>query len=82
MSGSIENTEENVAALSKTKIWAFVGTNDTIVNPKSSQTIIEALKNKGASARITEFNEATHFDVPELGYKNKELINWLIINSK
>ncbi len=78
MSGSISNTETNVSALIKTKIWAFVGTHDTIVNPESSQTIIRVLKEKGANAKITELNEATHFDVPSMAYKNKDLINWLI----
>ncbi len=82
MSGSIRNNEENLNALSKTKIWAFVGTNDTIVDPASTRTIIETLKNKGADVRLTEFDGATHFDVPSLGYKNSEFINWLVNCSK
>ena len=82
MSGSIRNTEENLSALSKTKIWAFVGTNDTIVDPASTRTIIDSLKNKGASVKITEFDGADHFDVPSLGYKNSEFINWLVNCSK
>lgn len=82
MSGSIKNTEENLNALSKTKIWAFVGTNDTIVDPTSTRTIIEALKNKGSNAKLTEFDGATHFDIPSLGYKNSEFINWLVNCSK
>ncbi len=82
MSGSIRNNEENLNALSKTKIWAFVGTNDTIVDPASTRTIIETLKNKGADVRLTEFDGATHFNVPSLGYKNSEFINWLVNCSK
>ena len=82
MSGSIRNTEENINALSKTKIWAFVGTDDTIVDPTSTRTIIEALKEKGSNVRLTEFDGATHFDVPSLGYKNSEFINWLVKCSK
>lgn len=78
MSGSIKNTEANLNALAKTKIWSFVGTNDTIVSPDSSRTIIDELKRKGADAKITEFENATHFDVPALGYKNTELIEWLV----
>lgn len=78
MSGSIKNTEENLNALSKTKIWAFVGTNDTIVDPVSTRTIINALKNKGANATITEFNGVDHFGVPALGYKNSEFISLLV----
>lgn len=82
MSGSIKNTEENLNALSKTKIWAFIGTNDTIVDPTSTKTIIDALKNKGSNAKITEFDGVDHFGVPSLGYKNNEFINWLISCNK
>ena len=82
MSGSVKNSEVNLNALSKTKIWAFVGTNDKIVDPSSTRTIIETLKNKGLNARLTEFDEATHFDVPSLGYKNDEFISWLVNCSK
>ena len=78
MSGSRQNTEENVSALSKTKIWAFIGTNDTIVKPESTQAIIDVLKEQGANAEITELDEATHFDVPSLAYKNDDLIKWLV----
>ena len=78
MSGSIANTEANLAALSKTKIWAFVGTDDTIVDPESSRVIISVLQDSGANAKITELNGATHFDVPSLAYKNKDLIQWLV----
>lgn len=82
MSGSIRNTEENLNALGKTNIWAFVGTNDTIVDPVSTKTIIDSLKNKGANVRITEFDGIDHFGVPSLGYKNSDFINWLVNCSK
>ncbi len=82
MSGSVKNTEDNINALSKTKIWAFVGTNDKIVDPSSTRIIIEALKNKGANAKITEFEGTDHFGVPSLGYKNSEFIKWLVNCSK
>lgn len=78
MSGSILNNRENIAALSKTKVWAFVGTADTIVDSDSSRTIIQALKDNGADARITELEGATHFDVPGIAYKDDELIQWLV----
>ena len=37
MSGSVQNTSENLIALKKTKIWAFVGTRDTVVDPNVSR---------------------------------------------
>lgn len=82
MSGSIKNIEENINALSKTKIWAFIGTSDDIVDPSSTREIINTLKANGANAKITEFANAGHFDVPSLGYKNLEVINWLVNCSK
>ncbi len=82
MSGSIRNSEENINALSKTKIWAFVGTNDKIVNPDSTRVIINELQDKGADAKITELDGTDHFGVPSLGYKDDEFINWLVNCSK
>ncbi len=78
MSGSIKNTEENLTGLSKTKIWAFIGTNDTIVDPSSSRTIIATLKSIGVNAKITELEGTDHFGVPSKAYKNNELISWLV----
>lgn len=78
MSGSIKNTAENLDALSKTKIWAFIGTNDTIVDPKSTRIIIQALQEIGTDAKLTELRNATHFDVPALAYQNGAFIQWLV----
>ena len=78
MSGSIQNTEKNLTALGKTKVWAFVGTKDTVVEPASSMSIVASLKENGANAAITELEGATHTDVPSLAYKNPELIQWLV----
>ena len=78
MSGSIQNSEANVTALSKTRVWAFVGTEDTIVSPDSSRAIIGALQERGAAAAITELEGAAHADVPSLAYKNADYMQWLV----
>lgn len=78
MSGFVRNSDENINALSKTKIWAFVGTNDTVINPNSTKQAIKLLKDKGIDAKITEYQDVDHFNVPVLGYKDKDFINWLI----
>lgn len=62
MSGSVKFTKENLAALSKTNIWAFAGTNDTIASPESSREAIQKLKEMGA----------------DLAYKSDDLIQWLV----
>ena len=57
MSGIIQNAENNVSALSKTEIWEFVGTNDTIVKSESTQAIIDAPKNKGQMLKLQNWTK-------------------------
>lgn len=44
MSGFVRNTDENISALSKIKVWAFVGTNDTVISPNSSKQAVKHIK--------------------------------------
>ena len=82
MSGFIKNSDENINAVSKTKIWAFVGTNDAVISPNSTKQAIKLLKDKGANAKLTEYQDADHFSVPVMGYKDNELIKWFVNCSK
>ena len=82
MSGFIRNTDENITAVSKAKVWAFVGTNDTVISPNSTKQAIKLLKDKGADAKLTEYQDADHFNVPVLGYKDIDFIDWLVNCSK
>ena len=78
LSGSIRYTRENVLALKDTPVYAFVGTADTIVAPKSSIAFVEALAAAGGNARIVEIEGADHFDVPGSAYLGDYgLIEWL-----
>lgn len=79
LSGSIDITEANVSALKNLPVRAFVGSEDTIVPPESSQNMIAALKEVGNDAEITVFQGASHFDVPELTYFSRtfDLLSWL-----
>lgn len=78
MSGSIRNTPENVQALKNTPVFAFVGSEDTIVKPESSQEFVEALVSAGGDAKITELDGADHFAVPGLAYLGGcGLVEWL-----
>lgn len=80
LSGSIKNTAVNVNKLKNIPVRAFVGTDDTIVPPESSQSFINALKSAGGNAEITELDGADHFAVPALTYLNNDyhIIDWLI----
>ena len=78
LSGSIRNTPENVQALKDTPVYAFVGTEDTIVKPESSIAIVDALTAAGGTAQIAEIEGADHFAVPERAYLGDYgLVEWL-----
>ena len=80
MSGRIEDTQENRAALSKTPIWAFVGENDAIVDPAYSVNFYEQLINTNPNIKCTVFESAEHKDVPSLAWLDKEvnLLEWML----
>ena len=84
MSGSIDTTEANLTALADVPVWAFVGSEDKIIPPEASAEFINALNNNGGNGKITIFDGATHFDIPELAYLDKDLdvVGWLIGHSK
>ncbi|MCM1321934.1 MAG: dienelactone hydrolase family protein [Prevotella sp.] len=82
MSGRVLTNKANIEKLKNIPIWAFVGLKDTISDPKSSIDFINSLKKVNDKAKLTAFDGAGHFEIPELGYKNTDVINWLISNSK
>jgi len=63
-------------------VWAFVGSDDTIVNPNSSVAAVTMINNLGGYAKITVFDGATHFDVPELTYKDStaSILQWMTLH--
>ncbi|MDY5002137.1 MAG: dienelactone hydrolase family protein [Eubacteriales bacterium] len=83
LSGSVRATNESVNSLKNTAVRAFVGSDDTIIDPVMSQRMVEALKKVGSDAEITVFNGADHEAVPSLTYLDQmiELMNWLIGNT-
>lgn len=80
MSGRIIDSEENRTALAKTPIWAFVGENDTVVNPIYSITFCEELQKTNPEVKCTVFENAGHSDVPKLAWLDKEiaLLDWML----
>lgn len=78
-SGSIRITDGDLVAFQNIDVWAFVGSADTIVEPKSSIYFVDKLSQIG-NAKLTQFEGATHFDVPALVYLNSaiNIIDWLI----
>lgn len=74
-SGSIEMTDTNLSVFANKEIWAFVGMEDTIVAPDTTIEFIEALNSD--KAKLTKFENADHFEVPALTYKDEEVLKWL-----
>lgn len=78
LSGSIRNTPQNVQALKDCQVYAFVGTEDTIVKPESSIAFVDALTAAGGDAVLVEIEGADHFAVPGKAYLGAyDLIAWL-----
>lgn len=65
-------------------VYAFVGSDDTIVDPSTSIDIVTAINSLGGNAQIKNYSGATHFDVPDLTYKDNSvnLLNWMISKTK
>ncbi len=81
LSGSVRLTGgQDLQAISDLPIWAFAGTEDTIVPPASSVQAVERLQQKNAAAKITLLEGDTHFDVPTSVYLDEktDLLGWLI----
>ena len=80
LSGAVFPTEENLAALSQTEVWAFVGSADTIIEPEYSLEFAQQLEVTGGNVAVTVLEGADHFDVPGLAYLNEDygLLDWLI----
>ena len=80
MSGSVRLTKRNQQALSKLPIWAFVASDDKVVDPASSADCISRLNAAGAQAGLTVFEGAGHRDVPALAWLDEELglLSWML----
>ena len=82
LSGSIQNTAENRAALSKLPVRAFVGSEDTIVSPRQSIAFIRALQKNNPNAQITVIPGADHFAVPDAYTDEKyDILGWMLSQS-
>ena len=80
MSGSVDTTASTLAALQNTPVWAFVGEDDVVVKPESSEQFVAALERQNEDAQITVFPETDHVGVPQKAWLEHggELLNWLL----
>ncbi len=79
LSGNVTLNEANLNKLKNKPVWAFVGSDDTIVDPQSSINFISSLSKINPQAKITIIEGYTHFDVPNV-YLSSEynLLSWLV----
>lgn len=80
MSGSIKTTPETLAALKNMPIWTFVGDDDVVVKPESTEQFMSSLEHQNNDARITVYPETDHVGVLQKAWLEDgiELLNWLL----
>ena len=79
LSGNVTLNEVNLNKLKNKPVWAFVGSDDTIVDPQSSIDFISSLSKLNPQAKITIIEGYTHFDVPNVYLSNEyNLLSWLV----
>lgn len=82
LSGSARGQAAQLEALKEIPVWAFVGSDDTVILPEYSENAVSELNALGGNAQITIFEGADHFAVPSQTYLDPSisLVNWLIGN--
>ena len=80
MSGSIKTTADTLKTLETMPIWAFVGEDDVVVKPESTETFIESVSEQNSDARVTVFEATDHVGVLQKAWleNGKALLNWLL----
>ena len=80
MSGSIKTTSDTLKTLETMPIWAFVGEDDVVVKPESTETFIESVSEQNSDARVTVFEATDHVGVLQKAWleNGKALLNWLL----
>jgi predicted peptidase len=69
---------EDAKRLKDIPVWVFHGAKDTVVSPKQSETMVNALKEAGAKeVKYTVYPNAGHDSWTET-YNNPELYKWLL----
>jgi poly(3-hydroxybutyrate) depolymerase len=68
---------EYAARVGRTPVWMFHGSEDTVVIPKQSELMFEALKASGGNVRLWELKGVRH-NAWDKGYAEPELPKWLL----
>ena len=68
-------------ALKEMPIWAFHGDADTVVPPKNSLEMVDAVNSNGGNAKLTIFHGVGH-NSWDPAYLDTKLVEWLLSQSK
>jgi len=71
-----DNNPGDVSAMKNMGIWFFHNEGDNVVNVSSSKTWCDALKNAGATPKLTIYNAKGH-DAWSKTYDDREMWKWL-----
>ena len=71
----------NAQRLASTPVWAFHGEKDRTVLCEESRKMVDAVNQKGGSAKLTVYPEAKHDSWTET-YRNPEVWSWLLSHKK
>ncbi len=69
---------ENICDLKDVPIWAFHGAQDTVVLPRQSEIMVNALQGCDGHVRFTPYTGAEHEGSWQLAYADPELYEWLL----
>jgi predicted peptidase len=70
---------DKVCVLKDKPIWIFHGAMDTAVAVENSDTIVQTLRDCGASnLKYTRYDDADHGQASDRAYSNTELYDWLL----
>ncbi|MEM8679021.1 MAG: dienelactone hydrolase family protein [Planctomycetota bacterium] len=70
-----------VGELKTLPVWAFHGSQDTVVPPERSQELVDRLRAMGSDPKLTLYPDAAH-DSWTVTYDNPELYEWFLSHSR
>jgi predicted peptidase len=62
--------------LARTPVWAFHGDRDTLVAPRESREMVEAISKEGGDARLSVLRGRDHFILDQ--YENRAIYHWML----
>ncbi len=82
VSAKIQADSKTSKALAPVGVWAIAGSKDNVVDPKLSSIFIETFSIFNSNAKITILDGADHNTVLSRAYKETQVINFLLSQSK